>query len=135
MYSVIMIVALLVGLTCMIPAHAKTRNMTHVKRFYCKHKRHKIVEIGYFREGFYGKRKQHFIKKYHINKGYKEVYCADGVRICRTKARPTLVSTKYISRYKLESHMTLLEDQCRHTFTIRNGKLKHAPPKRWGYTY
>lgn len=129
------VIYIIIAITFLWILSSEAEAQSHILRFHCKNDRHKIVEVGYFKHGFYKKRKQNFIKHYHINKGWTRTYCNDGYFNCKAKMRPTLVKTEYVSERELEKHSVYLEDQCTHTFTIKNGKLKHAKSKRYGYTY
>jgi len=118
---------------CMVDVMGSNTVSTNVIRYYCEHRQHKMIEVGYFTHGFHKGRKQYFIKQFHINDGWTTDYCSDGYTRCRVKMPPTLVNTDFVSQEELESHSANLANECVHTHTIKDGELKHVPPKRWGY--
>lgn len=134
-FAIFTITSFLILCLCFVDAVGADKTKTHVAKYYCEKRQHKIIEIGYFTHGFHQGRKQYFIKHYHINNGWTEDYCADGYTRCRVKMGPTLVRSKHITKSEMESYSAYLADECVHTFTIKDGELKHAPSKKWGYTY
>lgn len=108
---------------------------TFVKKFYCKGMRNDVVELGYYSTGFYKKVRVHFIKNFRSMDGWTVKCCTSNGSEYREKMSPVLVKTEYVSRGELEKRLYYYEDQCVHTFTQRDGRLKSARSKRWGYSY